>query len=620
MSCTRLLSTVTPSLLVALSTLTLAGAARAQKNRTLPVFSDGQAQIVEGFRDPKGWIRHDLWVETEFDCDGDGVRDRVHVDVTRPGQTESEGLRVPVVYESSPYYSGTGSVAERYMWNPRQDLGEFPELRESPPAIPYQKPRTIISEEHVGDWVPRGFAVVHSESPGTGQSQGCPFPGDPIESLAPKAVIDWLCGRARGFTSVSGSEEVKATWCTGKVGMTGTSYNGTLPVAAATTGVEGLEAIIPVAPVTSYYRYYRSNGLVRHPGGYIGEDIDVLYDFIHSNDPSLRAACDEKVRDATLVEGFDRASGDFNDFWASRDYVAQLEHYHAATLVAHAFNDWNVMPEHSVRLYRALAERGVPTQVYFHQGGHGGPPPLERMNRWFTRYLYGIENGVERDPRAWIAREHTSAARPVPYDDYPNPAASPVTLHPTRGGREFGGLATAPSSGQGQETLIDDAGIRGSELAAAEKSPNRLLYAGPELREPLHLSGTARVSLRLAADRPAANVSVWLVSLPWKGSRAVYDDVITRGWADPQNAASLTRSEPLVPGTFVDLAFDLQPDDQVVPAGARIGLMVFASDHDHTLWPEPGTELTLDLEATTLVLPVVGGAEAWDRAHGAGAR
>ena len=73
--------------------------------------------------------------------------------------------------------------------------------------------------------------------------------------------------------------------------MTGTSYNGTIPVAAAVTGVAGLEAIIPVAPNTSYYHYYRSNGLVRHPGGWLGEDIDFLYDFVNSGDPARREHC-----------------------------------------------------------------------------------------------------------------------------------------------------------------------------------------------------------------------------------------------------------------------------------------------------------------------------------------
>ena len=220
----------------------------------------------------------------------------------------------------------------------------------------------------------------------------------PNESLAPKAVIDWLNGRAQGFTEVRGGDEVTADWCTGKVGMTGTSYNGTLPLAAATTGVEGLEAIIPIAPNTSYYHYYRSNGLVRHPGGYLGEDIDVLYDFIHSRDSDRRAYCDATVRDGEMASGQDRLSGDYNEFWAGRDYLNAIDGVHAATLMAHAFNDWNVMPEHSFRISEALKARGVPVQVYYHQGGHGGPPPLERMNRWFTHYLYGVENGVEYGP------------------------------------------------------------------------------------------------------------------------------------------------------------------------------------------------------------------------------
>jgi X-Pro dipeptidyl-peptidase len=242
------------------------------------------------------------------------------------------------------------------------------------------------------------------------------------------------------------------------------------------------------------------------------------------------------------------------------------------------------------------------------------------MNRWFTRYLYGVQNGVEKDPRAWIVREHASPAEPTPYPDYPNPEAKPMTLFATRGGAELGGLSAERAPGQGRESLRDDAAISGAQLAAAAPSPNRLLYASPALKEPVHFSGIGRVSLRLAADRPAANLSVWIVSLPWTDSRSPNDDIVTRGWADPENAQSLTTSKPLVPGHFVDLAFDLEPDDQIVPAGERIGWMVFSSDRDFTLWPAPGTELTLDLDACTLTLPVVGGAEAWARATGAAAR
>ena len=62
-----------------------------------------------------------------------------------------------------------------------------------------------------------------------------------------------------------------------------------------------------------------------------------------------------------------------------------------------------------------------------------------------------------------------------------------------------------------------------------------------------------------------------------------------------------------MPGKPVTVTFDLEPDDQVIPAGKRIGLMIFSSDHDFTLWPAPGTVLTVDLDKTTLTLPVVGG-------------
>jgi X-Pro dipeptidyl-peptidase len=284
--------------------------------------------------------------------------------------------------------------------------------------------------------------------------------------------------------------------------------------------------------------------------------------------------------------------------------------------MAHAFNDWNVMPEHSVRIYCALKAKGIPVQAYFHQGGHGGPPPLRLMNRWFTRYLYGIANRVEEDPRSWIVREGQPPDKPTPYADYPNPEATVVTLHLNAGGRETGALSLKRKDGQGEEKLVDDVSFSGTDLAKAAFSDHRLLYVTPVLDRGLHLSGTARIRIRLACSKPAANLSVWVVSLPWADRAKIADAIITRGWADPQNHKSLTESEPLVPGRFYELSFDLQPDDQIIPAGQRIGVMIFSSDRDFTVWPKPGTELTVDLDRTTLDFPVVGGAGAVAEALG----
>jgi X-Pro dipeptidyl-peptidase len=598
-----------------LLSLALSGAVAIDaQNR--PFFENGEAQIVPAFSSPENWIREDLWVETEFDTDGDGKLDRMHVDVTRPIAT-NDGLQLPVIYESSPYYAGTAGNDRDLFWNVAHEIGEVP----APPKhveVVRRGQRPIISNSQVRTWVPRGYVVVHSSSPGTGLSDGSPTVGGDNESLAPKAVIEWLAGKNNGYKDRIGNEKVDAFWSTGKVGMTGTSYNGTIPLAAATTGVEALKAIIPVAPNTSYYHYYRSNGLVRSPGGYLGEDIDVLYEFIHSGEESKRAYGNKTIRDKEMRENMDRATGDYNAFWAGRDYLNDMAPMKAALLMSHGFNDWNVMPEHSYRIYNKAREMGLPVQIYYHQGGHGGPPPIAMMNRWFTRYLFEIENGVEQDPKAWIVREGDNRQSPTPYPDYPHPQAEDVELHLTKGGNAQGGLTTAKGSRK-KEILVDDVSFNGEYLARVKNSPHRLLYTTPLLSEDVHISGTASITLSLSSSAPAANLSVWLVSLPWDGERsdgdaAIYNNIITRGWADPQNSKSISESHPLEPGNFYTLSFDFQPDDQIIPAGQKIGLMIFSSDQEFTLHPKAGTRLTVDLKKTGLTLPIVGGSDALQRA------
>ncbi len=629
--------------------------------KAAPVFVNGMAQVVPAFQDSSAWIRQELWVETNFDSDRDGRPDRVHVDVTRPRQTETEGLKVSILYGSSPYYAGT--ARGQVNWNVEQDLNAQPEPRGKMVSPTYQANRSRISNALVNEWVPRGFAVVHSEAPGTGRSQGCPTVGDGPERLPMKFVVDWLNGRAKGFTSPTGNEEVKATsWSTGKVGMIGTSYEGTLPLAAATTGVQGLEVVVPVSPNTSYYHYYRSNGLVRSPGGYLGEDVDVLYDFIASGDSTGRANCERIWKNGIFAgpTGQDRASGDYNDFWSKRDLLPHVKDIKAAVLLAHGFNDYNVVPEHSVRIYNEMKARGLPVSMYLHQGGHGGNPPADMLNRWFSHYLYGVDNGVEKDPPVWIVQDAAAqepraiaaaaaaaqagavAGRgdsvangrgrggrgrggvptpPTPFASFPVPGSVPVVLHPAAGGAGIATMSTSAAA-TGTDKLVDDVAMSGSSAAMAAQSTHRLLYATPSFTDTVHISGTPRVTLRIASSAPAANLSVWLVMLPYDSARvgsSSHAGLVTRGWADIQNYRSLTNGgnydskrpgEKLVPGKFYDLTFDLEPDDEFVPAGKQLAVMIMSSDREFTLWPRAGTELTVDLAHSSFSIPIVGGAKA----------
>ena len=97
-----------------------------------PVFEDGAAQIVDAFNTPDEWIRHDLWVVTDFDTDGDGEMDRMHVSVTRPLQTETEGLKLPVIYVTSPYFAGVAGNDPGTFWDVRHEIGELPPPHKHP--------------------------------------------------------------------------------------------------------------------------------------------------------------------------------------------------------------------------------------------------------------------------------------------------------------------------------------------------------------------------------------------------------------------------------------------------------------------------------------------------------
>ncbi|MEL7336355.1 MAG: CocE/NonD family hydrolase C-terminal non-catalytic domain-containing protein, partial [Planctomycetota bacterium] len=129
------------------------------------------------------------------------------------------------------------------------------------------------------------------------------------------------------------------------------------------------------------------------------------------------------------------------------------------------------------------------------------------------------------------------------------------------------------------------------------------------LTQPLHLSGTPSIRLTLQSDQPAANLSVWLVSLPWNDAKdmKITDNLITRGWADPQNHRSQYETDELQPGKSYTLEFPLEPDDQIIPAGQQIGLMIFSSDSQFTVLPKPGNKLTVNIDSARLTLPIVGG-------------
>ncbi|QRP44079.1 Xaa-Pro dipeptidyl-peptidase [Amycolatopsis sp. FDAARGOS 1241] len=558
-----------------------------------PVFSEGQAQPVF---DPADVVREDVWVTAPVDSDHDGQSDLVHAQVVRPKATDA-GMKVPVVYEASPYFAGGNDVANH---NVDTELYVPGEARTAAVGVgPHAPPPIRWSYQDY--FTARGFAVVYGESLGTGLSTGCPTTGDVNETIGARSVIDWLGGRAPARDEAG--TPVTASWSTGHTGMMGVSYNGTLPNAVATTGVEGLETIVPIAAISNWYEYYRNDGAVVAAGGFQGEDTDVLAEYVYTR--ADRAICRPVIDGLTAAQ--DRVTGDYSPFWDVRNYRNDVGKVHASVLAVHGLNDWNVKTDQVAAWYEALKAHGVEHKIWLHQSGHADPISLRRdvwlvtLNKWLSHYLYGVDNGIEREPKATIQREDKSW---VDEADWPAPGTRDVKVHPWPGGRAKGGLDAHPVPGRADvESLADDASKTVQQLADAATSGNRLLYATPAVKQPVRLSGTARADLQLAFDRPAANVTVALLDRSPDGTSFV----ISRGWTDPQNRRSPSVTTPIRPGISYRIAVSLMPKDYVLPAGHHLEFLVASSDHDYTLRPRPGAGLSLDLTRTSLILPVTGG-------------
>jgi X-Pro dipeptidyl-peptidase len=589
----------------------------ADANRCPIEVEDGMTQPIYNLGRA---ITERVWIETSLDTDHDGQPDRVVADIARPRPTETRGCTVPVVFEHSPYRKDVWfdvpypSVLVDEL--PQNDL-EHPGSGRTAATTTTARAMPDLPGSLDDYYVPRGYAVVLGMSIGTADSDGCPTSGDRAETRGTKAVVDWLNGRADGYDAEG--QPVEADWTNGDVGMTGVSYNGTLPNMVATTGVEGLKTIVPVSAISTWYEYYRANGLVRAPGTFQGEDTDILAQFT-AGEARATGPCADEI--AELTRRQDRRTGDYTPFWRARDYLPQANRVRASVFVVHGLNDWNVMTNNFAAWWDRLAWYDVPRKIWLHQGGHGGPDPeasytlpsgrswtyQETLNRWFAHELWGVRNGIMREPRAVVEREDFAYAT---YRDWPDPAAEPVRLRFDAEDAESPGELTPDWS----LTLVKQGFVdRGRTIPPAKlvagpdvAKPNRLVFRTPSLDESVRVSGRPSIRVRMAIEnRNAANLTAYLVDYGPAGSDAE-PFVVTRGWMDPQNRFGSDLTLPVKQGKLYDYTWTFEPKDYVFPAGHRIGVVIFSSDQEYTLLPRGGTRLTVALWHCRVTLPLVGG-------------
>ncbi|QEV21400.1 Xaa-Pro dipeptidyl-peptidase [Streptomyces alboniger] len=570
-------------------------------------------------------IRESVWVDTRIDGDANGRTDRVAVDIVRPRELDRAGRRIPVIMDASPYYSccGRGNERQKKTYDENGD----------PVRLPLH---------YDNYFVPRGYGYVAVDLTGTNRSDGCVDIGGRSDVRSAKAVVDWLNGRARGYTSRTGDERARASWSNGRTGMIGKSYDGTIANGVAATGVRGLKTIVPISAISSWYDYYFAKG-----APLFGSGPDGLARGVES--PEARARCGAVKQ--RLVDGAPR-SGDWTPLWSERDYVPDAGKVRASVFLVHGMQDLNVRTKHFGQWWDALAENGVDRKIWLGQAGHVDPFDFRRahwvrtLHRWFDHELLGYDNGVDREPMADIER---APDRWTTDRTWPPRTTDTVELRPAKGSSSgVGTLGTRP--GKGIETFTDDPGL--SETDWAERihtpTPAKAGFVSKPLGRDLRLSGSSKVTVTATPTTRTAHLSAVLVDLGpdtirdyahesegiitlpdrtcW-GASTVGDSacfkettakttdvdytIFSRGWADLGNWADDERGRPLTPGRPHTITLDLAASDHVVPKGHRLALIVAGTDKGLVEPPADTPTLTLDLARTYAKVPLVGGAKAF---------
>lgn len=632
-----------------------------------PLIFNGKSQAVF---DTTKLIRDVVYVEAPLDNDHDGKRDLLKAEIIRPGETEN-GLKVPVIFTASPYDQGTNDHQADQMTH---DVNQEKLTRKQPNHLSYEdvkfdydnhdlpEPRTIkdtnkvAEESFVKTWtyslndyfLARGFAVVYSSGVGTKDSDGVRTTGTPDETISATSVIEWLHGDRTAFTNRSDQIAIPAWWSNGNVGMTGRSYLGTLSTAAAMTGVDGLKTAVVEAGISNYYDYYRENGLVVAPGGFQGEDTDVLGELTFSREQS--AADYLKIKDTWLAQlkkltaGQDRVTGSYNSFWDNRNLLKNVN-IKADMLLVHGLNDWNVKLSHVYNLRNTLKNEKITQKLVLHQGQHEylnnfrSVDFTDIVNLWLTNKLLAVDNQANQivpdvlvqdnaEPETWTTyKDWGGNIKEIPLDD-----------------KRWTDLNENHSfSDQLPDDLFKDyiENTKKWQKALFTKNHSKLdkhsikLVSEP-LDQDITVDGRATITLRAASSADLGLLSAALVDygvekrltavpqvlsaqqiitgyqwrkddlkefLPEKKASAYKK--FTDAHMNMQNRTNNYQSDDLKPGQYYNFTMAFQPTFWRLLKGHQLGLIIYATDMDYTIRSNQDISYTVDLGASKIELPLL---------------
>jgi hypothetical protein len=457
-----------------------------------------------------------------------------------------------------------------------------------------------------------GYAVCRIDVRGTGSSEGIPedeYPPQEQRDLC--EVIGWLADQE---------------WCTGAVGMYGTSYSGFNSLQVAAEQPPALKAIIPI--YASDARYTDDV----HYGGGIRRALDFLdYPLLMvamNALPPVPSVFGEGWREEwrRRVESSEPwllrwiEEQDDGPYWRHGSVLPVADRITAATMIIAGWTDG-----YHNATFRLFERLGGPKRMLLGPWSHMAPrtslpgPRIDHvpeMIRWWDRWLKGTENGVDDEPVVAFMRRPT---RPEPdLDAYRGEWRIETQWPPERLRRDRRLLGEATSPGRittdADDTLEvrPDVGFTGSIWCAAQlpfgtpmdQRPDEaysLVYDWGPLREEVEILGYPEVEAVVSCSTPVAFLSAKLCDVSPDGTSSL----VSRAVLNLTHRDSHERPAPMEPGVPTRVTVQLDATSWVFEPGHRIRLDLAGADWPSTWAPPQAGTLTVDRGSSALVLPVL---------------
>jgi putative CocE/NonD family hydrolase len=522
-------------------------------------------------------------------------------------------LRKVRLIENSYIQLSDGVRSAAKIWLP-EDAGSRP-VPAIVEFIPYRKrDGTIFRDARMHPYIAaRGYACIRVDIRGSGESDGLLMDEYlPREQQDGQEIIAWAASRP---------------WCSGVVGMTGISWGGFNALQVAAHRPPALKAIITLCSTDDRY----------------ADDIHYMGGCLLNENPAWSA---DRFTWGALPPDPQLVGERWREIWLARLEAHRLwietwlshqtrdaywkqgsvsENYGAITCAVYAVGGWD--DSYSNAIPRLLGGLSCPRKGLIGPWSHAYPhlaqpgPAigyLQEALRWWDHWLKGIDTGIMDEPmyRVWMLEpqvprpwhaEHPG--RWVAEETWPSPRVAPKifllgsgTLGEAKPGRGETLQIRSPQTTGADAGRWGGYGGEDPDLPLDQRAEDgrSLCFDTPPLPADVEILGAPEVHLRLAADRPAANLAVRLCHVAPDGVSAL----ITYGLLNLTHRDSHEFPTALVPGKAYGVQVKMNDIARRVPKGHRLRLAL-ATAHWPIAWPAPqDARLSISTRGSRLALPL----------------